>query len=125
MPNKQNHFMLVRFFVSIMGHTKLCSLPILSSHSFVCNFIDSVQRRNCLIYMYVNLQLLRKHLVSENVYFHIGPPLGACWLSDKASDTGTRGQGVETYLRRDVSLSKALYSQKVPVMSKKWWFHPD
>ena len=41
--------------------------------------------------------------------------LGARWLSGRVSDSGARGPGFETYLRRVVSLSKTLYSPKVLV----------
>ena len=40
---------------------------------------------------------------------------GARWLSGGVSDSGARGPGFETYLRRVVSLSKTLYSPKVLV----------
>ena len=40
---------------------------------------------------------------------------GARWLSGRVSDSGARGPGFETYLRRVVSLSKILYSPKVLV----------
>ena len=50
---------------------------------------------------------------------------GARWLSGRASDSGARGQGFETYLRRVVSLNKTLYSQKVLVIPRKLWLHPD
>ena len=40
---------------------------------------------------------------------------GARWLSGRVSDSGARGPGFETYRRRDVSLSKTLYSPKVLV----------
>ena len=40
---------------------------------------------------------------------------GARWLSGRVSDSGSRGLGFETYLRRVVSLSKTLYSPKVLV----------
>ena len=40
---------------------------------------------------------------------------GARWLSGRVSDSGARGRGFETYLRRVVSLSKTLYSPKVLV----------
>ena len=40
---------------------------------------------------------------------------GARWLSGGVSDSGARGRGFETYRRRVVSLSKALYSPKVLV----------
>ena len=40
---------------------------------------------------------------------------GARWLSGRVSDSGARGPGFETYLRRVVSLSKTLYSPKVMV----------
>ena len=40
---------------------------------------------------------------------------GARWLSGRVSDSGARGRGFETYLRRVVSLSKTLYSLKVLV----------
>ena len=38
---------------------------------------------------------------------------GAQWPSGRASDSGARGWGFETYLRRVVSLRKTLYSPKV------------
>ena len=50
---------------------------------------------------------------------------GARWLSGRASDSGARRQGLETYLRRVVSLSKILYSPKVPVIHRKRWLRPD
>ena len=40
---------------------------------------------------------------------------GARWLSGRVSDSGARGRGFQTYLRRVVSLSKTLYSPKVLV----------
>ena len=40
---------------------------------------------------------------------------GARWLSGRVSDSGARGPGFETYLRRVVSLSKTLFSPKVLV----------
>ena len=40
---------------------------------------------------------------------------GARWLSGRVSDSGARGPGFETYLRRVVSMSKTLYSPKVLV----------
>ena len=40
---------------------------------------------------------------------------GARWLSGRVLDSGARGPGFETYLRRVVSLSKTLYSPKVLV----------
>ena len=40
---------------------------------------------------------------------------GARWLSGRVSDSGARGWGFDTYRRRDVSLSKTLYSPKVLV----------
>ena len=40
---------------------------------------------------------------------------GARWLSGRVSDSGARGPGFETYLRRVVSLSKTLYSPEVLV----------
>ena len=43
------------------------------------------------------------------------PTRGARWLSGRVSDSGARGPGFETYLRRVVSLSKTLYSPKVLV----------
>ena len=45
--------------------------------------------------------------------------IGAWWLSGRASDSGGRGRGFETYLRHVVSLSKTLYSQKVMVIPRK------
>ena len=49
------------------------------------------------------------------VYMYLGGWGGARWLSGRVSDSGTRGPGFETYLRRVVSLSKTLYSPKVLV----------
>ena len=53
---------------------------------------------------------------------------GARWLSGSVSDSGARGPGFETYLRRVVSLSKILYSPKVLVnypgsdgSMTQWW----
>ena len=40
---------------------------------------------------------------------------GVRWLNGRVSDSGARGPGFETYLRRVVSLSKTLYSPKVLV----------
>ena len=40
---------------------------------------------------------------------------GARWLRGRVSDSGARGRGFESYLRRVVSLSKTLYSPKVLV----------
>ena len=40
---------------------------------------------------------------------------GARWLSGRVSDSGAKGRGFETYLRRIVFLSKTLYSPKVLV----------
>ena len=34
-------------------------------------------------------------------------------------------RGLETYLRRVVSLSKILYSSNVPVIHRKRWLRPD
>ena len=50
---------------------------------------------------------------------------GGRWLSGRASDSGARRRGLETYLRRVVSLSKILYSPKVPVIHRKRWLRPD
>ena len=53
-----------------------------------------------------------RHYEEVLVYFNNG---GARWLSGRVSDSGARGPGFETYLRRVVSLSKTLYSPKVLV----------
>ena len=50
---------------------------------------------------------------------------GAWWLSGRASDSGARGQGFETYLPRVVSLSKTLYSPKGLVITRKRWLRLD
>ena len=50
---------------------------------------------------------------------------GARWLSGRASDSGAKGRGFETYLRRVVSLSKTLHCPKVLVIPRKRWFRPD
>ena len=47
---------------------------------------------------------------------------GVLWLSGRVSDSGARGRGFETYRRRVVSLSKTLYSPKVP---RKRWLRPN
>ena len=47
------------------------------------------------------------------------------WLSGRASDSGAKGLGFETYLFRVLSLSKTLYSPKVLVIPRKQWLHPD
>ena len=44
---------------------------------------------------------------------------GARLLDGRALDSGARGRGFETYLRRGVSLSKTLYSPKVLVIPRK------
>ena len=41
------------------------------------------------------------------------------------SYSGARGRGIETYLRRVVSLSKALYFPKVLVIPRKRWLCLD
>ena len=46
-------------------------------------------------------------------------------LIGRAADSGARGQGFETYLRRVVSLSKTLYFPKVLVIPRNRWFRPD
>ena len=56
---------------------------------------------------------------------HLVYILGARRLSGRTSDSGARGRGIETYLRRVVSLSKTLYSPKVLVIHKKPWLRPD
>ena len=50
--------------------------------------------------------------------------LGARWLSGRASDSGARGLGFETYPCNVVSLSKTLYSPKVLVILRKRWLRP-
>ena len=56
---------------------------------------------------------------SRNTFMHTScsrtTDRGARWLSGRVSDSGARGPGFETYLRRVVSLSKTLYSLKVLV----------
>ena len=64
----------------------------------------------CTVYLDLSVQNLRE---------------GTRWLSGRASDSGERGLGLETYLRRVVSLSKTLYSPKVLVILRKGWLHPD
>ena len=49
---------------------------------------------------------------------------GVRWLSGRASDSGARGRGFETYLRRVMTLSKTLYSPKVLVIPRKRWLRP-
>ena len=50
---------------------------------------------------------------------------GARWLSGRASDSGARGLGFETYLRRVMSLRKTLYNPKELVIPRKLWLRPD
>ena len=47
------------------------------------------------------------------------------WLSGRASDYGVRGRGFETNLRRNVSLSKTLYSPKVLMITRKRLLRAD
>ena len=49
---------------------------------------------------------------------------GAWWLSGRASDSGARGLGLETYLRRVVSLSKTFYSPGNTQEAVGWWLCP-
>ena len=50
----------------------------------------------------------------------------ARWPSGRASDSGARGRGFDTYLRRVVSLSKDTFTpRKVLVISRKRWLRPD
>ena len=67
----------------------------------------------------VTLTVFMFHSVTTNLYV-VYPSVyclagGARWLSGRVSDSGARGPGFETYLRRVVSLSKTLYSPKVLV----------
>ena len=51
---------------------------------------------------------------------------GARWPSGRASDSGARGRGFDTYLRRVVSLSKDTFTpRKVLVIPRKRWLRPD
>ena len=50
---------------------------------------------------------------------------GAQWLSGRASDSGPRGRGFETYIRRVLSLTMTFYSPKVLVIHRKPWLRPD
>ena len=50
---------------------------------------------------------------------------GARWLSCRASNSGARGRGFQTYFRRVEPLSRTLYSPKVLVIPRKRWFRPD
>ena len=50
---------------------------------------------------------------------------GARWLSGRASDSGARGRGFETYLRRVLSLRKIIYSPNVLVIPWKRWIRID
>ena len=48
------------------------------------------------------------------------------WPSGRASDSGARGRGFYTYLRRVVSLSKDTFTpRKVLVIPRKRWLRPD
>ena len=61
--------------------------------------------------------------VVASIYFTL--KRGVQWPSGRASDSGARGRGFETYLCRVVSLSKTLYSLKVLVIPRKRWLRPD
>ena len=52
---------------------------------------------------------------------------GVRWPSGRASDSGARGLGFDTYLRRVVSLSKDTFTlRKVTlVIPRKRWLRPD
>ena len=50
---------------------------------------------------------------------------GARWLSSRASDSGARGWGFETYFRRVVTFSRALHSPKVLVIPRNRGLRPD
>ena len=50
---------------------------------------------------------------------------GARWLGGRASDSGARGRGFETYLRRVVPLGKTLYSPKILLIPRKRWLRHD
>ena len=53
-------------------------------------------------------------------------PRGARWFSGRATDSGARGRGFDTYLRRIVSLSKDTFTpRKVLVLPRKRWLRPD
>ena len=46
--------------------------------------------------------------------------------SGRVSDSGARGRGFDTYLRRVVSLSKDTFTfRKVPVIPRKRWLRPN
>ena len=71
-----------------------------------CTFVSS-------IIGLTNMQRLLENYFRHTLQWHIWR--GARWLSGRVSDSGARGPGFETYLRRVVSLSKTLYSPKVLV----------
>ena len=51
---------------------------------------------------------------------------GARWSSGRASDSGAKGRGLDTYLRRVVSFSKDTFThRKILVIPKKRWLRPD
>ena len=64
-------------------------------------------------------------MVDDHLFTHSDIFRGALWLSGRASDSGARARGFETYLRRVVSSSKTLYSRKVLVIPRKRWLHPN
>ena len=65
------------------------------------------------------------------IFLHsmFGPTLtarGVWWPSGRVSDSGARGWGFTTYLRRVVSLSKDAFTpRKVMVIPRKRWLRPD
>ena len=81
------------------------------------------------VYMIANINVWRnrnivKFLLSfDNHTFTVG---GAQWPSGRTSDSGARGQGFDTYLRRVVSLSKDTFTpRKVLVILRKRWLRPN
>ena len=107
----------------------LCFIVMFSSHfhliQWTCSFPISCNK-GCLIYS-ISIMSNRRLLcgdwsgftlfvmVSVRGHHSLLYIWGARWLSGRVSDSGARGRGFETYRRRVVSLSKALYSPKVLV----------
>ena len=95
--------------------SSLCVLASLDAHVRQSKFCHFLREFPCLSHLMTDL--------AQNEGNNLNG--GARWPSSRASDSGARGQGFETYLRCAVSLSKTLYSPKVLIIPRKQWLRPD